>query len=102
MDPVKIGLLGLGTVGGGTVTVLTRNGREIARRAGRDIQIVHAAARAYDANAISGLDQIGRISDDAVAVGEDPEEDARRFHVTRDGVVLITREMLGQRTAQFG
>ena len=33
MEPVKIGLLGLGTVGGGTVTVLTRNAREIARRA---------------------------------------------------------------------
>ena len=35
MEPVKIGLLGLGTVGGGTVTVLTRNAREIERRAGR-------------------------------------------------------------------
>jgi glucose-1-phosphate adenylyltransferase len=39
---------------------------------------------------------------DGGVIGEDPEEDARRFHVTRDGVVLITREMLGQRTAQFG
>ena len=35
MEPVKIGLLGLGTVGGGTVNVLARNREEIARRFGR-------------------------------------------------------------------
>ena len=52
MQPVKIGLLGLGTVGGGTVSVLTRNADEIARRAGRDIQITLAAAKEYDAEAI--------------------------------------------------
>ncbi|MBD3609057.1 MAG: homoserine dehydrogenase, partial [Gammaproteobacteria bacterium] len=45
MNPVKVGLLGLGTVGGGTVNVLTRNAEEIARRAGRGIEIVHASAR---------------------------------------------------------
>jgi homoserine dehydrogenase len=75
MEPVKIGLLGMGTVGGGTITVLTGNAREIARRAGRGIRIAHAAARAYDAQRIGGLDQIGRISDDAFAVVEDPEID---------------------------
>ena len=41
------------------------------------------------------------IADGAV-IGEDPEEDARRFHVTQGGVVLITPEMLGQRHPQFG
>lgn len=45
MEPVKVGLLGMGTVGGGTVNVLTRNAEEIARRAGRGIQITHAATR---------------------------------------------------------
>jgi len=75
MDPVNIGLLGLGTVGGGTATVLSRNASEIARRAGRDIRIAHAAARGYDAHAIEGLDQIGRIGDDAFAVVDDPEVD---------------------------
>ncbi|MBI3560489.1 MAG: homoserine dehydrogenase [Gammaproteobacteria bacterium] len=45
MKPVKVGLLGLGTVGGGTVNVLKRNGKEIARRAGRGIEIAHACAR---------------------------------------------------------
>ena len=33
--PVNIGILGLGTVGGGTAEVLQRNEQEIARRAGR-------------------------------------------------------------------
>lgn len=45
MKPVKIGLLGLGTVGSGTVQVLIRNAEEINRRAGRVLQITHAAAR---------------------------------------------------------
>jgi homoserine dehydrogenase len=75
MEPVKIGLLGLGTVGGGTVTVLTRNAREIARRAGRGIRIAHAAARQYNPDAISGLSEIGRIGDDAFAVVDDPDVD---------------------------
>ena len=45
MKPVRIGLLGLGTVGGGTVNVLARNREEIARRAGRAIEVVQAAVR---------------------------------------------------------
>ena len=45
MKPVHVGLLGLGTVGGGTVNVLARNAHEIERRAGRGIRIVQAAAR---------------------------------------------------------
>ena len=46
--PVNIGILGLGTVGGGTAEVLQRNEAEIARRAGRAIKIV--AARVRDLN----------------------------------------------------
>ena len=45
MEPVKIGVLGLGTVGGGTINVLRRNAAEIARRAGRGIEITIAATR---------------------------------------------------------
>jgi len=45
LDPVKVGILGLGTVGGGTVNVLKRNAKEITRRAGRAIDVVQAAAR---------------------------------------------------------
>ncbi|EGV31655.1 Homoserine dehydrogenase [Thiorhodococcus drewsii AZ1] len=73
MEPVKVGLLGLGTVGGGTVEVLTSNAAEIARRAGRGIEIAFAAAREYRPESINGLDRIGRIGDDAFAVVEDPE-----------------------------
>ncbi|MYH70960.1 MAG: homoserine dehydrogenase [Gammaproteobacteria bacterium] len=73
MKPIKIGLLGLGTVGGGVVTVLTRNAHEIARRAGREVIISHAAAKEYDAGAIEGLDRIDRITDDGFAVVNDPE-----------------------------
>ncbi len=45
MKPVNVGLLGLGTVGGGTFNVLERNAEEITRRAGRGIRVSHAAAR---------------------------------------------------------
>jgi homoserine dehydrogenase len=45
MKPINVGLLGLGTVGSGTIEVLNRNREEIARRAGREIHITHATAR---------------------------------------------------------
>jgi homoserine dehydrogenase len=48
LNPVRVGLLGLGTVGCGTVNVLRRNGEEIMRRAGRGIHVTHAAARDLD------------------------------------------------------
>ena len=41
MKPIKVGLLGLGTVGRGTFSVLKRNQAEIMRRAGRGIQCLH-------------------------------------------------------------
>ena len=74
MDPVKVGLLGLGTVGGGTMNVLIRNAAEIARRAGREIRVTHAAAREYDASAIDGLEGVS-ISDDGFSVVRNPEVD---------------------------
>ncbi len=74
MKPVNVGLLGLGTVGGGTLNVLTRNAREIARRAGRTIQITHAAAKSYDKDSLNGLDQV-TIVDDAFAVVDNPDVD---------------------------
>ena len=45
MKPIQVGLLGLGTVGSGTIEVLRRNREEISRRAGRDIVIKAASAR---------------------------------------------------------
>ncbi|HZX28797.1 MAG TPA: homoserine dehydrogenase, partial [Telluria sp.] len=45
MKPIKIGLVGLGTVGTGTFEVLKRNQEVIRRRAGRGIEIAQIAAR---------------------------------------------------------
>jgi homoserine dehydrogenase len=74
VKPVKVGLLGLGTVGGGTFNVLRRNGEEIARRAGRGIEISFAAARAYDPQRLPGIETV-RLSEDAFAVVDDAEID---------------------------
>ncbi len=63
MKPVKVGLLGLGTVGGGTVNVLRRNANEISRRAGRAIEISHAAARRIDKPRICSLEGIDLTAD---------------------------------------
>jgi len=55
MKPINVGLLGLGTVGGGTLTVLRRNATEITRRAGREIRVVRAAVRDLEkAKALAG------------------------------------------------
>ena len=74
MKPVNVGLLGLGTVGGGTFNVLNRNAAEITRRAGRGIRITHAAAREYDAGSLPGIGDIA-VSEDAFSVVEHPDVD---------------------------
>ena len=43
MKTVNVGLLGLGTVGGGTATVLLRNADEIKSKLGCELSVVHAA-----------------------------------------------------------
>lgn len=72
MEPVKIGLLGLGTVGGGTVNVLARNREEIARRAGRAIEVVHASVRDLGKPRICSLEGI-KLTDRPMAVIDDQE-----------------------------
>jgi homoserine dehydrogenase len=74
LNPVKVGLLGLGTVGGGTLNVLVKNASEIARRAGREILVTHAAAREYRAEGLLGLDKV-KLTDDAFAVVDNPDVD---------------------------
>ena len=72
MKPVKVGLLGLGTVGCGTVSVLKRNAQEIQRRAGRGIVIAQAAAR--DLNRPRICDAAGiELTTDATAVVDNPD-----------------------------
>ncbi len=72
MQSVKIGILGLGTVGGGTVNVLTRNAKEISRRAGRDIEISRAADRDLESPKICNTDGIS-LTDNAMDIINDPE-----------------------------
>jgi homoserine dehydrogenase len=48
MKPIDVGLLGIGTVGGGTWEVLNRNADEIQRRAGRAIRISVVADKAVE------------------------------------------------------
>jgi homoserine dehydrogenase len=74
IKPINVGLLGIGTVGGGTFTVLQRNAEEIARRAGRSIVITVVADKNLElANKATGGKC--RVTDDAFAVVNDPAVD---------------------------
>ena len=72
MNAVKVGLLGLGTVGGGTATVLMKNAEEIARRAGRGIVVSVAATLDPERATELGMTDT-RITKDAFEVVNDPE-----------------------------
>jgi homoserine dehydrogenase len=74
MNPIKVGLLGIGTVGSGTYIVLKRNAEEITRRAGRPIQITVVADKNMElARKVTG--GACRLTDDAFAVVSDPDVD---------------------------
>lgn len=81
MKPVKIGILGLGTVGCGTVSVLARNAQEISRRAGRGIEVVCASAR--------DLGKKRPCSTSGIKLVQDPRE------VVRHPEVEIVVELIG-------
>ncbi len=72
MKPVKVGVLGLGTVGGGTVNVLKRNAAEIARRAGREIIITRASAKDLGKKRICDTQGI-ILTTDPMDIINDPE-----------------------------
>jgi homoserine dehydrogenase len=74
MKAINVGLLGAGTVGGGTFTVLARNAEEISRRAGRPINITVVADKNIEL-AKSVTRGTCRVTDDAFAVVNDPEID---------------------------
>ena len=74
MQAMRVGLLGIGTVGGGTYNVLTRNAEEITRRAGRPIEITVVA----DKDVARAQELTGgkvKVIDDAFAVVTDPNVD---------------------------
>jgi homoserine dehydrogenase len=72
LKPVKVGVLGLGTVGGGTVNVLKRNAEEIARRAGRQIVVTRASARDLSLQRICDTQDIN-LTTDPFEIVNDPE-----------------------------
>lgn len=74
MKPVSIGILGLGTVGGGTATVLKRNAAEIERRAGRSIELVAASVRDLNKKRGADLDNV-KLTLDSNEIVDDPNID---------------------------
>ena len=72
MDAVRVGICGLGTVGGGTFNVLTRNAQSIGARAGRPVVIAHIGARRDNPDVDTGDVKVSR---DIFAVAEDPDVD---------------------------
>ena len=71
---IKVGLLGIGTVGGGTFTVLKRNQQEIQRRTGKTIEIVKVADRNLEL-ARKVTEGKVEVTDDAFSVVNDPNVD---------------------------
>jgi homoserine dehydrogenase len=74
LKQLNVGLLGIGTVGGGVYTVLKRNAAEITRRTGVAIKIVQVADKNVElAKKVTGGDVV--ITDDAFAVISNPDVD---------------------------
>ncbi|EAR62950.1 homoserine dehydrogenase [Oceanospirillum sp. MED92] len=72
LKPVKVGICGLGTVGGGTFNVLKRNAEEIARRAGRKIIVEEIGARRINPDCDTKGTQ---MTSDVLEVARNPEID---------------------------
>ena len=87
MKPINVGLLGFGTVGGGTFAVLKRNQEEITRRAGRGIVIKIIADR--------GVDKARRIAGDDTLITADAND-----VVTHPDVSIVIELIGGLTTAK--
>ncbi|MCE4059239.1 homoserine dehydrogenase [Pandoraea sputorum] len=81
MKPIKLGLLGLGTVGYGAFQVLARNQEEIQRRAGRGIEITKVAVR--------NVERAKGLVGHAAVVTGDP------FEVVNDPAIDVVVETIG-------
>lgn len=81
--PVKVGICGLGTVGGGSLRLLRGNADEIARRAGLPIEVVRVATRRPEAAKETVT------TDSGIALGDDP------FAVANDDDVQVVVETMG-------
>jgi len=96
MSSLKVGLLGLGVVGGGTWKVLTGNAQEISRRAGRGIEVVAAAVRDLE-KACGLVGDTVRLTQDGMQVVRDPEIDVVVEVVGGD---TVAREWIMEAIAQ--
>ena len=81
LRPIRVGLLGYGTVGSGVAEVLAANREEIRRRAGRDIEVTRIAVR--------NVERVRRIVGERVPVTDDP------FAVVRDPDIDVVVELIG-------
>ena len=81
MKPVKLGLLGVDTVGASTAMVLKNNAVEIARRAGRNIEIIQASRRDVSAGMPAGCGDIDLVNNP--------------FEVVNNPAVDIVIELIG-------
>jgi len=68
---LSVGILGLGTVGGGTYSVLTRNALEITRRTGVEINVIQVADKNIERAKATVAENIS-VTDDAFAVVNNP------------------------------
>lgn len=88
MEPVKIGICGLGTVASGTLAVLRDNSELIAARAQARLQVIHVGARSDRPSCdLSGI----RVSRDIFEVARDPEVE---ILVELIGGTTVARELV--------
>src|SRR5690606_9843062 len=81
MRPIRVGLLGYGTVGSGVAEVLLANREEIRRRAGRDIEVARIAVR--------NVARVRALVADSIAVTDDP------YEVVLDPAIDVVVELIG-------
>jgi len=93
---IKVGILGLGTVGGGTANVLQRNADEISRRVGAHIEVVIASVRDLAADRICDCDGL-ELTQDPMAVVNHPDVD---IVVELIGGETIAKQLILQAIAQ--
>ena len=87
MKAVNIGLIGLGTVGSGTLTVLKRNAEEISRRAGREIRVIAIAVKDLSKSRSVDTGEI-HLTDDMMEIVNNPNIEIVVELVGGDGIIL--------------